>query len=194
MRWQFVYLLRDFVVAPHTFLRPRTVDVADAPALGARVPALPAMWTGRPAIVAFLRHVGCPFAEATVRQMTAAAARHPSVGFIAVTHSREAASRRWCDAFGGASGVQLVCDPDRTHYGAWGIGLSDGKHFAGPESLAALRRLIDEGIHNRWASGNRRQPAATFGVDSNGLLRWRHQPDHAGDLPPLDDAVAALVQ
>lgn len=194
MRWQFVYLLRDFVVAPHTFLRPRSVDVASTPVLGSRVPALPAMWAGRPAIVAFLRHVGCPFAEATVRQMTALAARHPSVGFIAVTHSREAASRRWCDAFGGASGVQLVCDPERVHYSAWGIGLSDGKHFAGAESLAALRRLIDEGIHNRWASGNRWQAAATFGVDSNGLLRWRHLPHHAGDLPPLDDAIAALVQ
>ena len=58
MRWQFVYLLRDFVVAPHTFLRPRMVETAAAPALGAQVPALPAMWAGRPAVVAFLRHVG----------------------------------------------------------------------------------------------------------------------------------------
>jgi hypothetical protein len=193
MRWQLVYLLRDFVVAPHTFLRPKARDTAAPLALGARVPELPARRAGRPAVVAFLRHVGCPFAEATVRQMAALAAAHPALDFLAVTHSSEAPSRSWCDAFGGAAGVQIVPDPDRALYAAWGVGLSDRQHFAGAQSLSALRRLLDEGIHNRWASGNRWQAAATFAVDSAGVLRWRHAPRHAGDLPPLDDAIAALV-
>ena len=193
MRWQIVYLLRDFVVAPHTFVRPRPRDTAAAPELGARVPELPGLRPGRPAVVAFLRHVGCPFAEATVRQMATLAAERPGIDFLAVTHSPEAPSQRWCESFGGARGVQLVADPDRARYAAWGVGLSDRRHFAGPESLGALRRLLDEGIHNRWASGNRWQPAATFAVDPAGVLRWRHVPRHAGDLPPLGDAVAALV-
>ncbi len=193
MRWQIVYLLRDFVVAPHTFVRPRPRDTAAPPELGARVPELPGLSPGRPAVVAFLRHVGCPFAEATVRQMAALAAERPAIDFLAVTHSDEAPSRRWCEAFGGAGGVRLIPDPDRARYAAWGVGLSDRRHFAGPESLGALRRLLDEGIHNRWASGNRWQAAATFAVDPAGVLRWCHFPRHAGDLPPLGDAIAALV-
>src|SRR3954467_8090840 len=212
MRWQIVYLLRDFVVAPHTFVRPRPRDTAAAPEIGARVPELPGLRPGRPAIVAFLRHVGCPFAEATVRQMAALAAERPGIDLLTVTHSPEAPSQRWCESFGGAGGGQLFADPDRARYAAWGVGLSDRRHFAGPESLGALRRLLDEGIHNRWASGNRwqapatfaasrpggaggtrGQPAAAFGVDAAGVLRWRHVPRHAGDLPPLADAVAALV-
>jgi alkyl-hydroperoxide reductase/thiol specific antioxidant family protein len=193
MRWQIVYLLRDFVVAPHTFVRPRPRDTAAAPELGAKVPELPGLRPGRPAVVAFLRHVGCPFAEATVRQMATLAATRPAIDWLAVTHSDETPSRRWCEAFGGAGGVQLIPDPDRARYAAWGVGLSDRRHFAGPESLGALRRLLDEGIHNRWASGNRWQAAATFAVDAGGVLRWRHFPSHAGDLPPLADAVAALV-
>lgn len=192
MRWQLVYLLRDFVVAPHTFLKPKPVATAAPPELGAKVPDLPARTPGRAAIVAFLRHVGCPFAEATVRQMAALAEQHPTLDFIAVTHSGEGPSRSWCDAFGGAARVQVVCDPDRERYAAWGVGLSDRKHFAGPDSLTALGRLLDEGIHNRWASGNRWQAAATFAVDPAGVLRWRHAPRHAGDLPPLDDAITAL--
>ena len=192
MRWQIVYLLRDFVVAPHTFVRPRPRDTAPPLAPGAKVPALPGL-RGRPAVVAFLRHVGCPFAEATVRRMAALAAERPGIDFVAVTHSDEAPSRRWCDAFGGAGAVQLIADPDRAHYAAWGVALSDRRHFAGPESLGALRRLLDEGIHNRWASGNRWQAAATFAVDAAGVLRWRHAPGHAGDLPPLTEAVAALA-
>jgi hypothetical protein len=124
--------------------------------------------------------------------MTALAAAHPDVGFIAVTHSPEATSRRWCDSFGGAHGVQLVCDPARTHYGAWGVALSDRKHFTGGTTMAALIELIDEGIHNRWASGSRWQAAATFAVDAGGSLRWRHTPRHAGDLPAMDQAIATL--
>jgi hypothetical protein len=193
MRWQIVYLLRDFVVAPHTFVRPKPRDTAAAPQIGARVPELPGLRPGRPAVVAFLRHVGCPFAEATVRQMAALAAERPGIDLLAVTHSPETPSQRWCESFGGAGGVQLVTDPDRAHYAAWGVGLSDRRHFAGPESLGALRRLLDEGIHNRWASGNRWQAAATFAIDPAGVLRWRHVPRHAGDLPPLGDAIAAVV-
>ena len=193
MRWQIVYLLRDFVVAPHTFVRPRPRTTAAPLELGARVPELPGLGAGRPAIVAFLRHVGCPFAEATVRRMAALAAERPAIDFVAVTHSDEAPSQRWCAAFGGAGRVRIVPDPDRTRYAAWGVGLSDRRHFAGPESLGALRRLLDEGIHNRWASGNRWQAAATFAVDAGGALRWRHAPGHAGDLPPLGDAIDALV-
>ncbi|HEX3480943.1 MAG TPA: AhpC/TSA family protein [Kofleriaceae bacterium] len=193
MRWQIVYLLRDFVVAPHTFVRPRPRDTAAPPEIGARVPELPGLRPGRPAVVAFLRHVGCPFAEATVRQMAALAAERPGIDLLAVTHSPETPSQRWCESFGGAGGVQLVTDPDRAHYAAWGVGLSDRRHFAGPESLGALRRLLDEGIHNRWASGNRWQAAATFAIDPAGVLRWRHVPRHAGDLPPLGDAIAAVV-
>ena len=193
MRWQLVYLLRDFVVAPHTFVRPRPRDTAALPELGAKVPELPARTPGRAAVVAFLRHVGCPFAEATVRDMTALARSYPAIDFIAVTHSAERPSRSWCDAFGGAGGVQIIPDPDRARYAAWGVGLSDRTHFAGSDSLAALRRLLDDGIHNRWASGNRWQAAASFAVDPEGTLRWRHVPRHAGDLPPLRDAVTTLM-
>jgi hypothetical protein len=194
MRWQIVYLLRDFVVAPHTFVKPKARRIAALPELGTKAPALSAMRPDRPAVIAFLRHVGCPFAEATVRQMVALAAKHPAVDFIAVTHSGEQPSLRWCNAFGGAGGVQIVSDPDRALYTAWGIGLSDRQHFAGRESMAALDRLLNDGIHNRWASGNRWQPAASFAVSPRGVLCWRHVPRHAGDMPALDDAVAALIR
>jgi hypothetical protein len=124
--------------------------------------------------------------------MAALATEQPGIDFVAVTHSGEQPSRSWCDAFGGAAGVAIVADPERTNHATWGIGLSDRRHFAGPESLAALRSLLDDGIHNRWASGNRWQAAATFAVDAGGTLRWRHLPRHAGDIPPLDEAVAVL--
>ena len=75
MRWQIVYLLRDFVVAPHTFFKPKARETAAPLELGARVPELPALRAGRPAVVAFLRHTGCPFAEATAAEIGRASCR-----------------------------------------------------------------------------------------------------------------------
>jgi hypothetical protein len=125
--------------------------------------------------------------------MAALAPKYPAIDFIVVTHSREDVSRTWCDAFGGAGSVHVVGDPARSVYAAWGVGLSDRKHFAGRASLRAVVRLLEQGIHNRSPDGTRWQRAATFAVDAAGLLRWRHSPLHAGDLPPLDESVAALV-
>jgi len=44
------------------------------------------------------------------------------------------------------------------------------------------------------ASGTRWKAGATFVVDRAGLLRSRHTSGHAGDLPPPQDAVAAVSQ
>jgi hypothetical protein len=192
MRWQLVYLLRDFVVAPHTFVRPRARQVAAAPEVGTAAPALEGLHPGRPAVIAFLRHVGCPFAEATVRELAALSLAHKGIDFLAITHSDERPSRKWCEAIGGSADVQVIADPPRAQYAAWGVGLSDREHFAGRASLRSVVRLLDRGIHNRWASGTRWQAAATFAVDAGHVVRWRHVPAHAGDLPGLADAVVAI--
>ncbi|MGQ0841760.1 hypothetical protein [Actinokineospora sp.] len=118
------YLARDLVTSPNSFAKPKAVLTAKPPGLGEAAPTLPIL-DGGPAVVAFLRHIGCPFAEATLR------------------------------------------------------------HLAG---LSAT-----EGIHNRRANGSRWQSAGTFAV-TDGTIRWRHLPAHAGDLPPLDEAVAAALR
>lgn len=185
------YVLRDLVVAPRSFARPPELDTAEPPELGAPAPALSALLP-RPTVVAFLRHVGCPFAEATVRALDEFGTAHPGIDVVAVTHSPQRPSQAWCAAFGGPGSVRLVPDPDREQYAIWGVGLSDREHFAGPRSLAAVRELLAQGIHNRRAHGSRWQRAATFAVDATGVVRWRHLPVHAGDLPPLAEAGAAL--
>jgi hypothetical protein len=62
----------------------------------------------------------------------------------------------------------------------------------GRRSLAEVGRLAREGVRNRHPDGTRWQSAGTFAVDGGGVVRWRHLPEHAGDLPDLRDAIAAL--
>ena len=136
---------------PRTFLPPRAVPTAAPPSVGAPAPPLPepGISNGRPAVVAFLRHTGCPFAEATTRALREAAAANPEIAWIAVSHAGREATDRWCDAIGGAGDVTLIDDPDRTAYAAWGLGRSSLGHFMGRRSLAAVSRLAREGIRNR---------------------------------------------
>ncbi len=180
-------------VNPRTFLPPRALPLLAAPKPGDRAPSLPvALQDGRPAIVAFLRHTGCPFAELTMRTLREAAARSPWVQWIAISHAPQEASERWCRAVGGADGVVIASDPSRRAYADWGLGRTSLSHFLGPRSLGAVRSLARRGIRNRHPHGTRWQQAGTFALDDRALVRWRFLPAHAGDLPDLDLALDAI--
>jgi hypothetical protein len=177
-----------------TFLPPLPIPTSAPPEPGepARELPEPGLEPGRPAVVAFLRHTGCPFAEATARALREAAAAEPGVAFVAISHAPAAPTARWCDAIGGMSDVRLLVDDERVHYATWGLGRTGLRHFAGRRSLAEVARLARAGTRNRHPDGTRWQRAGTFAVDADGIVRWRHVPEHAGDLPDLSAALAAL--
>ena len=177
-----------------TFLPPLPVPTSAPPGPGepARELPDPGLEPGRPAIVAFLRHTGCPFAEATARMLREAARAEPDTAFVAVSHAPAEPTARWCDAIGGVSDVRVLIDDGRVHYATWGLGRTSLGHFAGRRSLAEVARLARAGTRNRRPDGTRWQRAGTFAVDADGTVRWRHVPEHAGDLPDLRAAIAAL--
>ena len=127
-----------------------------------------------------------------MRSLRDAAARAPDVQWIAVSHAPEHATRRWSQRVGGVGDVQLISDPSRTSYAAWGLGRTSAGHFLGARSLGAVARLARNGIRNTHPHGSRWQSAGTFAVDGVSVVRWRDLPAHAGDLPALDDALAAI--
>jgi hypothetical protein len=144
-------------------------------------------------VVAFLRHTGCPFAEATMRALRDASAEHPELDWVAVSHAGAEATQRWSEAVGGRGSVQVLLDPERAFYAAWGLGRSSLGHFMGRRSLKEVARLSRSGIRNRHPEGTRWQRAGTFAVDTSGIVRWRHLPAHAGELPDLEAAAAAAA-
>jgi alkyl-hydroperoxide reductase/thiol specific antioxidant family protein len=177
-----------------TFLRPEPIPLQPIPTIGAPAPVAPELIvvSGRPCVIAFLRHVGCPFAEATFRRLAPLSQAYPDVEFIAVSHATTNATAAWCGMLGGVERVRIVVDTDRTLYAAWGLGLTSAGHFLGARSLAAVARLAAGGVRNRHPSGTRWQTAGTFALDATGIVCWRHLPIHAGDLPDLDAALALL--
>ena len=144
-------------------------------------------------MVAFLRHTGCPFAELTMQMLRYAAARSREVDWLAISHAPQQATDRWCRTIGGADGVQVLSDPSRETYAAWGMGRTSLGHFLGRRSLAAVTDLARRGIRNRHPHGTRWQSAGTFALDENAIVRWRMLPAHAGEMPDLDSALASIT-
>lgn len=177
-----------------TFLRPTPIRVQPAPGVGERAPDTVALPNApdRPRVIAFLRHVGCPFAEATLQQLRACSLAYPAIEFVAVSHAYDQPTTAWCLACGGTGSVRVLSDEGRTLYAAWGLGLTTARHFLGRRSLAGVLRLARQGVRNRHPSGTRWQTAGTFAIDTQGIVRWRHLPQHAGDLPDLNGAAEVL--
>lgn len=146
----------------------------------------------RPAIVAFLRHTGCPFAERTMQMLRDGAASAPQVQWLAISHAPAPDTERWCAAIGGSGDVRVASDPSRRSYADWGLGRTSVGHFMGRRSLAGVAELSRSGIGNRHPDGSRWQSAGTFALDRDAVVRWRAIPAHAGDLPDLDAAVGSL--
>ena len=116
----------------------------------------------------------------------------PAVQWIAISHAPEAETERWRRAIGGSGRALVVSDPSRRTYAEWGLGRTSLGHFLGRDSLAAVASLAREGVRNRHPAGTRWQSAGTFALDGRGIVRWSALPAHAGDLPDLDSALAAL--
>lgn len=179
---------------PRTFIPPRALPTSPAPSPGELARELPvALESGRPAIVSFLRHTGCPFAERTMQMLRGQAERSPQVQWVAISHAPAAETARWCAAVGGPGMVVLASDPSRRSYAAWGLGRTDLGHFMGRRSLAAVAGLARTGIRNRHPAGTRWQSAGTFALDRAGIVRWRSLPAHAGELPDLQRALDTVA-
>jgi hypothetical protein len=129
-----------------------------------------------------------------MKTLDQASVRHPEVQFLAVSQGTPAATRRWCSELQMGYGVMVVDDPAGEVYAAWGLGLTNWRHFLGVRSVGRAVSLAARGIRNRHPSGNRWQQAGTFGIDAAGTLRWMHLPEHAGDLPDVEAAVLAVTR
>ncbi len=169
-------------------------------AIGSEVPETPKLGLepGRPAVVAFLRHCGCPFAEKTFLNLREAAKENKHVDFVVVSHSDEESTDKWLKALPQAgsepSNVRVVVDHKLEIYAAWGLGPSSYAHVLAPASMWSAWKLgRDEGIDVRpTESGSRWQTSGTFAVDADGILRWGGPAGRADEIPALDAAVQSL--
>ncbi|KAK5156077.1 hypothetical protein BJ546DRAFT_835304 [Cryomyces antarcticus] len=183
-----------------SWLFPAHVETSPVPEVNTQAPSsgkldLPHA-DGKPTIVTFLRHCGCPFAEKTFISMRDKAASNPNIHFVAVSHSDQASTKKWIEALGGAGSVEVIVDPEREIFARWGLGISSFWHVLSPWSMWSVYRLgKDEGIWNRpTESGSRWQTAGSFAMDGKGTVKWGHAAQRADHVPDFDEAVKSVEQ
>ncbi len=175
--------------------KPREQRVAVEPAVGDTFPPASTFAADEPfRVIVFLRHVGCPFAEKTVKTLRDLEARDARVRVFFVSHGDPGTTARWLAEIGGAASATWIDDPSRELYGACGLGYSTLSHFLGRASLTGAIALRREHIRNRIASGTRWQKAGAFLVDRDGRLLWKHVPLTADELPDAGEILARLGQ
>ena len=132
-------------------------------------------------LVAFLRHVGCPFAERDVKKLVEWAKANPEIPVFVVSHGSQDATDQWLAKIGGAQGLIIIIDESRNLYREWGLGYSNVLHFLGLRSLLGVVRLWFFGIYNRPASGTRWQRSGIFLME-NGHVSWSFIPETADEF------------
>lgn len=177
--------------------KPPQQAVANALAVNQRAPttALDAYLADqtKPTLIAFLRHTGCPFAEATVKTLRQDIALNPKFNALIVTHGDHNVATSWLEAIGGTGKLQWFHDPEREVYGQWGLGYTGIGHMLGLPVFKSIRQLRKQGISNRDASGTRWQTAGAFLVDQNRTILWVQNVKTANILPKLEDLKTLVV-
>ena len=184
-----------------SWIAPKAPETAQPPSIGSKAPDTPKLQLqpGRPAVIAFLRHCGCPFAEKTFLELREAAKAHKPVDFVAVSHSSEAATQAWLAALPQAGSeprnLRVVVDESVEVYAAWGLGPSSYAHVLSPGSLYEVWRLgSEEGIWNRpTESGSRWQTGGFWAVDAGGVVRWGRAAERADDVPGFGEGARAVA-
>ena len=127
------------------------------------------------------------------------ACKTPSVNFIAVSHSDAEATEKWLISVGGVGAppnddIEVIVDPERKLYAAWGLGTSSAWHVLSPTSMYGVYAIGKKyGIWNRpTESGSRCQTAGSFAVDAEGKVKWVKVATQASDVPNFEDAVLAI--
>ncbi|KAH7418220.1 hypothetical protein BKA64DRAFT_193161 [Cadophora sp. MPI-SDFR-AT-0126] len=168
---------------------PNSVSTSPVPEVGSIAPATSQLsWPssdGKPTIITFLRHCGCPFAEKAFLKLRDLSSKDTGTNYVAVSHSSDAATKNWVSSIGGKGNVRVIVDEKRELYGKWGLGVSSTWHVLNPWSLYAVYTLGKrEGIWNRpTESGTRWQTSGSFAVNGYGKIKWVAVPKAADDVP-----------
>lgn len=128
--------------------------------------------------------------------MRETASSHPSIHFIAVSHSNQQHTTKWLQDIGGTNppNLEIVVDDKREIYAAWGLGVASIWHVLNPQSLYDVYKMAkQEGIANRpTESGYRWQTSGSWAVDGEGKVVWGSVAGAANEIPDFEEAVEVI--
>ena len=93
-----------------------------------------------------------------------------------------------------APSVTCIVDSEKSAYVQYGLRQGTILQLFGPRVLAAGARAASGGHSQGQRTGDPMMMPGTFIVDGQGIIRYIHYSQHAGDHPPIEELLAAGQQ
>jgi peroxiredoxin len=172
-------------------------EAASGPAVGEEAPdllldgldgrpyRLSEAWERQQALVIFLRHFGCSCTWRRLDALAEESGRVLGLGARIVLVCQAEPERAAAFAEDRGVGFQMLCDPERAAYRAYGLG--DGNL----DQIVYREMSVNEGLEmaNQFRSQGRYlvdspwQLAGEFIVESGGIVKYAHRYSHCNDFP-----------
>ncbi len=149
------------------------------------------VWSERPCILLFLRHLGCTFCRKHVNEMQQV---YPEVRALggAVLAVAPAAPPQTAE-FHRRLELSFMCfsEPEREKYRAYGLERGNLAQVAGPQLWwAGFRSVMEHGIG--LPQGDTLQLHGTFVIARGGTVEYAHRGANSADLPTTAAVLAEL--
>jgi peroxiredoxin len=154
-----------------------------------RLRRLSEFWSRGPAVIDFVRHLGCPFCRREAALLAASAPRFAEAGaeiaLITMSTPDEATECRKQFKLPFA----VLADPDRACYRAFQVPRGSLLDVSGPKTwLAGFAAVLKHGV--ALPKQDVKQLSGAFVVDREGDLRFVHLAKHSADLPSHEAMLA----
>jgi hypothetical protein len=164
-------------------------------------------------VIIFVRHLGCPFCEVTIRDALRCAKEWTTINFHVVVHATDEQIVSYLKDLHVElhSNVKMHADPERETYAAWGVGEIGLSAIFKSSALSKAMALRKEGIKNGLTIGvrarrfsfiiemlisetyqSRYQTNAAFALDTQGIIRFVHVAQDASEVSDLEAACRSL--
>ncbi len=87
---------------------------------------------------------------------------------------------------------EMVCDPDRKLYEAYGLKRMGALDFLSPSLALKGLSAMAKGNLVGLPEGDVKQLAGVFIIDTSGHIQYRHLSADPADFPPVEDVLTAL--
>jgi peroxiredoxin Q/BCP len=151
-------------------------------------------WQESPAVLVFLRYVGCPFCQAQVVTLREEEGRFLEVGanVVLIGHGNREAAQEFRKVK--MIPFTFLLDPDRAAYRAYGLARGSLIQVFGPSTALPFLKanLRPETRQRGLQGGDLMQMPGTFAIDQMGVVRFAHRNRHVADSPRNQDILQAL--
>mgnify|MGYP000988316540 CR=1 FL=1 len=157
---------------------------------------LSTFWQEKPLLLAFTRHFGCTQCKEMLDELVHGRDQIEESGLavVVVNQGTPAATSLFAKEF--APGLQMLCDPERKAYDAYGLERGNlFQTFLNPKVWAAISRARKKGYHVEPAPEGQdsMQMSGTFIISKSGQVLLPYYYDHIADHPPLELLLSGVL-